>query len=221
MRPVTAWMAVACLYLVAPPCGGAQEITVGVKGGLNSSSLSVSSQEDPDLGFESQTDFRIGAFVQFALGSKLAIQPEVHYSREGARSRGTEPAVTLNLDYFEIPLLIMARLSSRESPMYPILYAGPSVAFETRCGVSGEQGGASVSFDCDDPEFDGALQTKSTDFRLVFGGGFEILLNRLTIQLDARYRLGLTNLNAAEDATDVSVKSAGWSFMLGLGVPIG
>jgi len=38
---------------------------------------------------------------------------------------------------------------------------------------------------------------------------------------DARSNLGLTNLNDAEDAGEVSVKSRGWSFMLGLGMPIG
>jgi len=214
-------MAVACLYLVAPPCGQAQEITVGAKGGLNRSTLSVNAPEDPDLRFDGQTDFRVGAFVQFALGAKLALQPEVYYSREGARSSEADPTVTLNLDYFEIPLLLMARLSSRESPMYPILYAGPSVAFQSRCRVGGEQEGVSVSFECDNPEFDGALQTKKTDFRLVFGGGFEILLSRLTIQLDARYNLGLANLSDSPQAGDVSVKNRGWSFTAGVGVPIG
>ena len=61
----------------------------------------------------------------------------------------------------------------------------------------------------------------SLDFGVVFGGGFEILYSKLTIQLDARYNLGLTNLNASEDAAEVSVKSRGWAFMLGLGVPLG
>ena len=100
------------------------------------------------------------------------------------------------------------------------LYVGPQVAFETRCQVTGEDDGVSVSFDCDSPELDDALQTKATDFGLVFGGGLEILYSRLTVQLDARYNLGLTNLNDAEDASEVSVKSRGWSFMLGLGIPV-
>ncbi len=105
--------------------------------------------------------------------------------------------------------------------MYPILYGGPSVAFETRCSVTGEGDGSSVSLDCDDPQLDGALETTKTNFGLVFGGGFEILYSRLTIQLDARYNLGLTNLNDADDAAEVSVKNRTWSFMLGLGIPVG
>jgi len=180
----------------------------------------VDAPEDPDFAFDSQTDFLVGGFAQIGIGSKFALQPEVFYSQNGAKSQSDDPSIKLNLNYVRVPLLLMARLSSRESPMYPILYAGPQVAFETRCQVTGEDDGVSVSFDCDSPELDDALQTKKTDFGLVFGGGFEILYSRLTIQLDARYNLGLTNLNDTEDASEVSVKSRGWSFMLGLGIPI-
>jgi hypothetical protein len=220
MRYRAAVVAIACSIALAPAGAWAQEVTLGVKGGLNSSNLSVDDADDPDFGFDSQTDFLVGAFAQFAFGQHFAVQPEVFYSQKGARSRDEDPATTLNLNYIEIPLLLMARLASRESPMYPILYAGPSVAFETRCQVTGQEGGVSVSFDCDDPHLDGELQTAKTDFGLVFGGGFEILYSKLTIQLDARYNLGLTNLNDSEDSAEASVKSRTWSFMLGLGIPV-
>ena len=221
MRYGSALLAFACMLTLAPAGARAQEITLGVKGGLNFSNLSVDDPADPDFDFDSQTDFLAGAFAQFGFGRIFAVQPEVLYSQRGAKSRNEDPATKLDLDYVEIPLLLMVRLASRESPMYPILYAGPSVAFETRCRVSGEEGGVSVSLDCDDPQLDGAFETTKTNFGLVFGGGFEILFSRLTIQLDVRYNLGLTNLNDAEDAEQVSVKSRAWSFMLGLGMPIG
>jgi hypothetical protein len=41
------------------------------------------------------------------------------------------------------------------------------------------------------------------------------------MQLDARYNLGLTNINGGPDADDVNVKNRGWSFMVGLGYPFG
>jgi hypothetical protein len=221
MRYGTALLAIACSIALAPAGAWGQEITLGVKGGLNISNLSVDAPDDPDLGFDSQTDFRVGAFAQFTIGKIFALQPEFFYSQEGAKSQDSDPAIKLNLNYFEIPLLLMARLASRESPMYPILYAGPSVAFQSRCQVTGEEGGVSVSFDCDDPILEGDVQPATTDFGLVFGGGFEILYSRLTIQLDARYNLGLTNLNDSENSDEVNVKSRGWAFMLGLGIPLG
>ncbi len=220
MRRAITLLAMACLAGLAPADASGQEITVGIKGGLNVSNLSVDAPEDPDFAFDSQTDFLVGGFAQFAIGQHFAVQPEVFYSQNGAKTKNDDPSIKLNLNYVRVPLLLMARLSSRESPMYPILYAGPQVAFETRCQVTGEDDGVSVSFDCDSPELDDALRTKTTDFGLVFGGGLEILYSRLTVQLDARYNLGLTNLNDTEDASEVSVKSRGWSFMLGLGIPI-
>ena len=158
--------------------------------------------------------------AQFAIGRVFAFQPEVLYSQRGAKSREDDPATKLDLNYVQIPLLLMARLGSRESPIYPILYAGPQVAFETRCQVTGESEGVSLSVGCDDPLLDGELETNQTEYGVVFGGGFEVLYSRLTVQLDVRYQLGLTNLNDAEDASDVSVKSRLWSFMLGFGVPM-
>ncbi len=217
MRHRIALLAMAFTMALVPAAARAQEVTLGVKGGLNVASLSVDDPADPDFGFDSQTDFLVGAFAQFGIGSVFALQPEVLYSRRGANSQDEDPATKLNLDYVEIPLLLVARLGSRESPIYPILYTGPSVAFETRCRVTG----AGESFDCDDPLLDGALQTAKTDFGLVFGGGFEILYSRLTVQLDARYTLGLTNLNETEDAAEVSAKNRTWSFMLGFGIPLG
>jgi hypothetical protein len=220
MRRATTLLAMACLAGLAPANASGQEITIGVKGGLNVSNLSVDAPEDPEFAFDSQTDFLVGGFAQIGIGSKFALQPEVFYSQSGAKTKNDDPAIKLNLNYIRVPLLLMARLSSRESPMYPILYAGPQVAFETRCQVTAEEDGVSVGVDCDSQELDDALRTKTTDFGLVFGGGLEILYSRLTVQLDARYNLGLTNLNDAEDASEVSVKSRGWSFMLGLGIPI-
>ena len=220
MRCATLLLALACLAGLAPASASGQEITVGIKGGLNVSNLSVDAPDDPDFAFDSQTDFLVGGFAQFAIGQTFAIQPEVFYSQNGAKTKSDDPSIKLNLNYIRIPLLLMARLSSRESPLYPILYVGPQLALETRCQVTGENDGVSVSFDCDSPELDDSLQTKSTDFGLVFGGGFEILYSGLTVQLDARYNLGLTNLNDTADADEVSVKSRGWSFMLGLGIPI-
>jgi hypothetical protein len=179
----------------------------------------VDDPENPDFGFDDQTDFVVGAFLQCASSGWFALQAEALYSQNGAKAQGEEGEVTLNLNYLRVPVLLMARLASRESPMYPILYAGPQLAFQTRCQVTGEQDGVSQSLGCDDPELEDPLETKKVEFGLVIGGGLEILFSRLTAQLDARYGLGLTNLNAAAPS-EVSVKNRGWSFMLGVGIPL-
>ncbi len=221
MRYASVVLAMACLSTRTPARAGAQEITVGVKGGLNVASLSVDDPEDPEHGFDSQTGFRVGAFIQFVFGRNFVLEPEVFYSRRGAKPRQADAGSQLSLDYLEIPLLLSVRPTSRESPIDPVLYAGPQVSFETNCRVTGEEGGSFFGSDCDNPQLEGALETAKTDFGLVFGGGFEILFNRLTVQLDARYNLGLSNLSESPNAADVSVKSRTWSFMAGVGMPIG
>lgn len=209
--------AVACSIVLTSVELNAQMITFGPKGGLNVSNISVNDPDDPDFGFDSQTDFLIGLFGQVTIGDMFALQPEGYYSKQGARTRGEDPEVTLNLNYIEIPLLLMARFTSRDAPIYPILYAGPKVSFETGCTTTAEEDGLKVSLDCDDPLLDDGFQTKKTDFGLVFGGGLETLYSRVTIQLDIRYNLGLTNLNDSANRATVSARSRGWSFLLGIG----
>lgn len=219
MRHVKTLLGAVCLLALAPT-GVLAQGTMGLKGGFNVSTLSVDDPANPDLEFDDQTDFVVGAFLQCASAGWFALQAEALYSQNGAMTEGDEGEVKLNLNYLRVPVLLMARFTSRESPMYPILYAGPQVAFQTRCQVTGEQEGVSESLGCDDPELDDPLETKSVEFGLVFGGGLEFLFSRLTAQLDARYNFGLTNLNAAASSSEVSVKNRGWSFMLGVGIPL-
>jgi len=210
-------LAAACLVGLAPAGARGQGPTIGLKGGLNVSTLSVEDPANPDLEFDDETDFLAGAFIQCGRGW-FALQGEVDYSRNGAKAQGTDPAVTLNLDYLRVPVLLMGRLPSGKSPVRPMLYAGPQVAIETRCRVTGEEGGESQSVACDSAELDDPLQTNNVEFGLVFGGGVEIPSGRFTMQLEARYNLGLTNINGGTDAAQVSVKNRGWTFALGLGM---
>ena len=96
----------------------------------------------------------------------------------------------------------------------------PLVVLQDRHGTE-EDGGAPTSFDCASDELAEPLITNLVEFGLVFGGGLEMPVSRLMMQLDARYNLGLSNINGGPDATDTSVSNRGWSFTLGLGYPFG
>ncbi len=80
MRYGTAPLVIACMLALAPAGARAQEITLGVKGGLNFANLSVDAPDDPDFGFDGQTDFLAGVFAQLGFGRTFAVQPEVLYS---------------------------------------------------------------------------------------------------------------------------------------------
>lgn len=190
---------------------GAQT-TLGVKGGIGITDLSFESSEG---GLSSRTTFTGGGFAQFMLGEQFFIQPEVLYAPKGAKESEFGAEVTIGLDYIEIPLLFGAEFGVGQG-LTPRVFAGPSVAFEVSCKLSGEFEGISASADCSEEE----IETKSVDFGLVFGAGLGIPVGGFEIIIDGRYDLGLTNINDS-DLDDGSVKNRAWQFMAGVGFPVG
>jgi hypothetical protein len=221
MRYLMPLLAAVCLVGLVPDAARGQGFTMGIKGGLNVSNLNVDDAADPDFGFDSRTGFVGGAYLQCGGVGWFTLQGELQFSRSGAKSKGADPAYEIDLDYLRVPVLFMARFSSGESPLLPIAYLGPQVSFQTQCQITADGNGASASFDCASEELGEPLITNLVEFGLVFGGGLEVPVSRLTMQLDARYNLGLSNINGGPDADDISVKNRGWSFMVGLGYPFG
>ena len=105
----------------------AQGITrVGIKGGLNASSLFYDSQ-----GVDSKKErigFHAGVFSQLNLGEFLAIQPELLYITKGASANynvlGFSGKNTFKLNYAELPVLVTFKLGQAVE-----LQAGPYVSY--------------------------------------------------------------------------------------------
>ncbi len=145
------------------------------------------------------------------------LQLEALYSQR--RVTDQDEDVDLKFSYFEIPLLFTVKFSVADTPMRPILFAGPSISFESKCEVSGEEDGTTVSFDCDDPEV--AVERKKTDWAAVFGVGVDYPVGDFLIGGEWRYNLGLTNLNDdSETSSFETVKSRGWAILLTVGYVI-
>ena len=210
------------ILLLGAPLLRAQDITVGVKGGINIADLST---DDPDVEdfTSSKTGFVGGAYANFALGGVFAIQPEVLYSAKGTSFEDSDfPDVSLDLNanYFEIPVLLKAQFPMEL--VRPAVYVGPVLSFETSCDLSLSQGGVSAEVDCDSQEAqdeDIDLDRKKTDFGAVFGASLDLFVGPVVLTGDLRYQLGLTDLN--DDPTyDYSIKNKAWQFMLGVGFQI-
>lgn len=191
----------------------AQDVTVGVKGGINIADISVS---DDDGGAETDTDTRSGfiggGFLNIGLGDYLAIQPEFLYAQKGAKGIDEDVDLELKLDYFEIPVLIQLLIPIENSPVRPTLYAGPAISFESKCELEGTQGGTSVAIDCDEGDFD----RKSTDFGAVFGGGLGFDVGQALVTIEGRYNLGLADINDTAGET-TEFKNRAFSVMAGVG----
>jgi hypothetical protein len=197
-------MALPLALLIATPLQA--QTTLGVKGGINVAN--VSTNIDISELVDSRTGFVGGAFVTLGLGSLFAVQPELLYSQKGFKAEESGQSAQLGTNYIEIPVLLKAQF--KLAMLRPAVYAGPVASFETSCNLDV----VGVSFDCDDGE--GFVDRKKNEWGAVFGANVDLLLGSITLILDGRYQLGLTNLADVPDGDD-EVKSRVWQIMAGVG----
>lgn len=205
------------LVLLAAPQAQAQDIELGVKGGLNIADVSTDVPEFEALGTSSRTGFVGGGFATFGLGETFAIQPEILYSQKGFKAEETGIEAEFKTTYIEIPVLLKARFPMET--VRPGVYAGGVVSFESSCKLGLSEGSVSADFDCDSDEAD-VGERKTTEVGAVFGANLDLFVGPVILTLDGRYQLGLTNLNDDEFADEESVKNRVWQFMAGVGFPL-
>lgn len=212
----TAAVGLALALFAGPADMAAQEAVVGIKGGIDSYNLNWKPDSiAPSIGHK--TGFVGGLFGGVMFTNVAGVQLETLYSQR--RVTDQDDDVDLNFSYFEIPLLFTAKFTVADTPMRPILFAGPSVSFESKCDLSGEEGGVEISFDCDDPQVD--VARKKTQWAVVFGAGVDYPVGNFLIGGEWRYNLGLTNINDdSETQSYETVKTRGWSLMLTVGYVI-
>ena len=193
-----------------------KSIGLGLRGGLNLSTVSWSPPLAPTDTISSKTGFHAGVVVALDLHEYFGIEIDGLYTQQGFAT--TEPGVDAKLNgaYIQVPIMAKGRYPVGSSVAIRIM-GGPAVEFEVGCTVSGTQGGIEASFDCDDPLID--ADRKKTSWSLMFGGGLGINAGPATVFLDVLYDLGLTNL-VENPAPDEAVKSRTWMFSAGFSYPV-
>lgn len=185
----TMFAALIATALAAAPAA-AQGWALGFEGGLNVSDLSGESVEGDEI--DSELGLRAGGVLRYdvAPDGVFGIQTGATYSRKGA----ADETVDLNLDYLEVPLVLVVNIPTDGAPVQPRLYGGGSFNFELSCELAAVDGDESV--DCDEGD---AVERKSFDFGLRFGGGLDFPISpNAAITVDAGYDLGLTNIDDTE-----------------------
>src|SRR6476646_10557892 len=158
----------------------AQSPKFGLKAGLNVSKLS----NVPGLNWNNRLGLNAGALAHIHITPQLALQPEVVYSGQGAKYTINGEEHTLGLDYINIPLLLQYMFDNGFR-----LQTGPQLGFLVGVNdkIDGNKTGIFTSNDF-----------KSTDVSWSFGLGY---LTYSGFGLDARYNLGLSNINGDPDRT--------------------
>jgi len=123
--------------LMAAKPAGAQEYkyrknsAIGLKGGLNMSSLTIDDNSDKNLKF----GFHVGAFDKIPLSDRFAIQPELLYSVKGLNysydnTTGVDGDSQFKLHYIDLPVLLVFNLAEDFS-----FQVGPYVGYLAHANV--------------------------------------------------------------------------------------
>ncbi|MGX5817311.1 porin family protein [Chitinophaga lutea] len=180
------------LFLTGAVAASAQQVSFGVKGGLNIAKLTNADRTKTRAGVYA------GAFANIALTEEWAIQPELLYSGQG---RKVDPPIiddyTEALNYINLPVMVQYHIV----PEFH-LEAGPQIGFLVAAKAKGDGN----SLDIKD-------NYKGVDFGLGFGLGYTFDMG---IGINARYNFGLTNvLDDSDNSYKNSVAQIGLSYTIG------
>jgi hypothetical protein len=134
--------------LLAGASAAAQNVSGGVKGGVNFANLKFEG-ELADLNLDNTIGLVAGAFASFPVTPRFDIQPEALGSVKGASFAEAGVDGDLKLTYLEIPVLFRFRSPASQNTSIQ-LFAGPSLAFKLNAEVTGEFLGISSDQDIDE-----------------------------------------------------------------------
>lgn len=161
----------AAIAVMAFGFTNAQETRFGVKGGLNISTLGGDAS-----GVSSLVGFHVGGFAEIKIIEKLAIQPELVFSTQGAKEKFFGEKYNTNLNYLNIPVVAKYYITKEFS-----VEAGPQIGFLVSAKSDGE---------------DVKDIYKSIDAGFNIGAGYNFTEN---LSVNLRYYLGLANVVDTND----------------------
>ena len=157
------------------------QIDLGVKGGLNFSTLSGDSKKLYDDQTKFRTDFYVGGYANYKVTDQFSFQPELLYSKQGAgiktHNGSDNKIVTHNIN---IPL--MGRYEIMEGLNVEF---GPQLGFLVSAKAKSEEGKTDTKVKVTD-------NFKTFDFGLNFGAGYKVTDE---LEINARFTKGLSNIN--------------------------
>lgn len=171
---------IVALSFVAAPLYSQVGFSLGVKGGINLSTINGDSPEDI---YDTRTGFNAGAFVNLKI-QRFGIQPEIMFSSQGSKLNINSTDLTDKFNYVNVPILIK---------FYPVeflsLQAGPQFGFLLSADREG------------DPNF-GDIESiyKDSDVSLALGVGIELPFG---LNLEGRYNVGLSNISDNPDTYEL------------------
>ena len=196
------------------------DMTIGVMAGVNYATLSQDPQSS-EVTFAYKVGLVAGGFLGFQVTPEFSIEPQALYSQKGSKVKGTGTNASLEggvrITYIEVPVLGKFWIPVSDTQIRPFVFAGPEVEFKVSCTAEGAILAITGSSDCDKTGTE--IKLKSTDFGATAGAGIQFKMGNQDVRVDARYTLGLTDINDSGDSR--KIKNRAFAATVGLGFPLG
>jgi hypothetical protein len=167
-------------FAVIAPVYGQASVSIGLKGGLNFSTLSGTTSFAS--AYDKRTGYHFGAYTLFKF-TKIGIQPELLFSKQGQQFTVNTQNYESNFDYISIPVMFKFYLAAGFN-----LQAGPQFSFLTSAKgdvINTSTNGVTTGQDLKN-------FAKSTDFSMSVGAGWDLPMG---LNIAARYNIGITDVN--------------------------
>jgi len=137
--------------------------------------------------------FLVGGGIEFFFTRNIGVEIDLLYFQKGSNSELLRQGIPYSrtdysLKVISVPLLLKVKLRPDSSP-YILCGCEFSYILSHNSKVSSEELQGQVLFEVNLDE-----QTKSYDFAVVLGGGFEIKMQGFSFFIEGRYHLGMRNI---------------------------
>ena len=196
----------AAMLVMFAATASAQELSGGVKGGMNLASISNMDQEfGRDTDIKMLPGFYVGAFVEYKLNDRFGISPEFVYSMQGVKAEASgrdewdgvdyKYEGKMSLNYLNIPVL--AKIYVAESFSIDV---GPQFGFLLSAKEKDKATYAGQTHEADED-----IKKFCNTFDMALGIGATYNIGKFMIQ--GRYNIGITDVAKFEDEKPSSHKA--------------
>ncbi len=189
------------------------QINLGALGGLNLAKIDYEPLEE-GIEISYYVDFGIGVVLDCRLNKSISLLLEPLYLKKGVKAEDLpwQQKWEFNLAYLEIPMMLKYSFTAKN--IKPYVMAGPSIGFNRWAK-------AKVSWEGHSDVWGIKWGTKSIDYGISFGAGVNVPMGNISILVETRYTLGLTNINdGGFPDSDAVVKTKGIQIFCGFTFPL-
>ncbi|MET3027947.1 porin family protein [Flavobacterium sp. UW10123] len=177
---------ICALFMCAGVMAQTEKVKLGVKAGLNISSLTF---DENELDSSSKTGFTAGLMAEIPLAKNFSVQPELLYSQQGMKLSYSDPEVqnshyksTIALNYLNIPVMLKYYVAKGLS-----IQAGPQVGILLKANNKYQDN--FLGYD-NHEKMDLKDYSNGVDASVNFGLGYQFS----NFYADARYNLSYANV---------------------------